>query len=600
MQNTEQSWIKRPGWRKIFISYGVIYLLLLGRELLGRVDDWVYDPFLPVSLSTRFAAAGFGAFCLFMIFRGLVRWFQKINKRRFFATVGCLGTITALLVFISIPNFNRARYQASGKMGLAAGGAKDINAFRNNIENGYLPQPTDITVEGLFYEHVFDTPPGASDKLFSPSWELVSSKEPFLGSQEIWLSAGLHSNLDADSYHRRPLDLVIVLDISGSMSSGFSSYYYDRFAAHHTKSTDDENEPDGTKMEVATRCLAALLDHLNPGDRLGIVLFDNQAYLAKPLRDVTNTDLNAIAGHILDLEPRGGTNMEDGMKMGLEMLRPVADGADAGREHRIIFLTDAQPNTWQEGEETLFGMARAAADQKIHTTFVGVGVDFQTELTEEITKMRGANYFAIHSATEFRKRMDRDFDYLVDPLVFNLSLRLSSRNSRIIKVYGSPEANSATGTLLHVNTLFPSPPEADGVRGGILLVKLECSEEIPDLTLTATWEDRAGVQDQSVSSISQTVSDPGSTATRKGILLARTAELLRAWAGDERGNQTVESRLSRYEQHSLPLRVTGEWPEKFKTFHQHFLEMEQALQSKPLTKLREKVLDPILAAAKKK
>lgn len=42
-------------------------------------------------------------------------------------------------------------------IGLAVGGAKGIENFRKNIENNYLPLPTDITYEGLFYEYFFET-----------------------------------------------------------------------------------------------------------------------------------------------------------------------------------------------------------------------------------------------------------------------------------------------------------------------------------------------------------------------------------------------------------------------------------------------------------
>ena len=51
------------------------------------------------------------------------------------------------------------------------GGAKDINNFRENIKQDYLPLPTDVTYEGLFYDYYFDT--GAAQeckKLFCPSY----------------------------------------------------------------------------------------------------------------------------------------------------------------------------------------------------------------------------------------------------------------------------------------------------------------------------------------------------------------------------------------------------------------------------------------------
>lgn len=43
----------------------------------------------------------------------------------------------------------------------------------------------------------------------------------------------------------------------------------------------------------------------------------------------------------------------------------------------------------------------------------GVGLDFNTELVEGISKVRGANYFSVHSPGEFRRRLTDEFDYAV-------------------------------------------------------------------------------------------------------------------------------------------------------------------------------------------
>lgn len=42
-------------------------------------------------------------------------------------------------------------------IGFSAGGAKDVNNFRENIKCGFMPQKTDITMEGIFYDYYFDT-----------------------------------------------------------------------------------------------------------------------------------------------------------------------------------------------------------------------------------------------------------------------------------------------------------------------------------------------------------------------------------------------------------------------------------------------------------
>src|SRR3989338_3470210 len=107
-------------------------------------------------------------------------------------------------------------------------------------------------------------------------------------------------NVKKSDFKRKKLNLVIVLDISGSMSSSFDRYYYDRFG----KGTPPEEQQDPdigkSKMTVASEAVVALLEHLNPDDRFGMVLFDNVAYLGKPLRGVSNTDMGAVKSHVFE------------------------------------------------------------------------------------------------------------------------------------------------------------------------------------------------------------------------------------------------------------------------------------------------------------
>ena len=273
--------------------------------------------------------------------------------------------------------------------GFSTGGAKDINNFRKNIENNYLPLPTDITYEGLFYDYYFDT--GEKEvctKLFCPSYNYAISKDPFSKEEEYYLSVGLNSGVKESDFKRKKLNLVIVLDISGSMSSAFNSYYYDQFGKSQLIEDADNEDNQKSKMQVAREAVVGLLDHLNPDDRFGMVLFDDVAYLGKPLSLVSDTDMNSIKGHILELQPRGGTYFEAGYKDGTKLFDEYMDTDQSEYENRIIFITDAMPNIGQISEEGLFGLTKENADNKIYTTFIGVGVDFNTELIEYITKIR--------------------------------------------------------------------------------------------------------------------------------------------------------------------------------------------------------------------
>lgn len=486
-------------------------------------------------------------------------------------------------------------------IGFSTGGSKDINNFRENIKNNYLPLYTDVTYEGLFYDYYFDT--GQQDEcleLFCPSYSYAQSDDPISGEQEYYMSVGLNSGIKKSDFQRKKLNLVIVMDISGSMSSSFSRYYYDQ-----TNPEFDIEEENKSKMQVANESVVSLLDHLNPQDTYGMVLFDGSAYLAKPLRLLDTTDLESIKGHILEITPQGSTNMEAGYKLGTQVIEEFLDVDPEEYENRIIFLTDAQPNTGVLSEEGLVGMSQRNADRGIYTTFIGIGVDFNTELIEAMTKIRGANYYSVHSASDFKYRMDEGFDYMVTPLVFDLVLKLNSPGITIDKVYGSPEANLATGEIMRVNTLFPSDSTSEGVKGGIVLLKLTKQQEFAEnVSLEVSYEDRQGQLHQNLKTAALTSSEediyPNSGA-RKGILLTRYANLLKNWIQDQRTaaqqNTTfvepsissesgiiipVERSLSRWERTSIPLKISPEYKNLFVEFRNYFTQEMQALQDQEL------------------
>jgi Ca-activated chloride channel family protein len=479
------------------------------------------------------------------------------------------------------------------QIGLATGGAKDINSFRENVKNDYLPLLTDITYEGLFYGYYFDT--GEQEEcrqLFCPSYSYAVTRDPFSGEAEYYLSVGLNSGIKEGDFHRKKLNLVIVLDISGSMSSPFDSYYYDQFGNRVELEVTGE-DLEKTKIEIAAESVVALLDHLGDDDRLGMVLFNDSAFLAKPLNLVGETDMRAIKDHILEISADGGTRLSAGMEMATELLGEFRGSNQSEYENRIIFLTDAMPNLGETSEEGLLGMTQDNADGNIYTTLIGIGVDFNTELTEIITKIRGANYYSVHSAKQFRERMDEEFEYMVTPLVFNLQLELEADGWKIEKVYGSPEANEATGELMRVNTLFPSKKEAGETKGGLVLLKLKKTAPENSLRLKVSYEDRNGKSDGTEDSIVLDERPPeffDNQGIRKGILLSRYADLLQDWLIDEREHTHLSTpwqprvdseagivvpppivpSLGQWERQSIPLAVSEPYGELFQEFAGYF------------------------------
>ena len=227
-----------------------------------------------------------------------------------------------------------------------------------------------------------------------------------------------------------------------------------------------------------------------------------------------------------------------------------------------------------------------------------VGVDFNTDLIESISKNKGANYYSVHSPTQFIDRMDEGFDYMVTPLVFDLKLRLDGDGWSIRKVYGSPEANEATGELMNVATLFPSRRVEGSTRGGLILLQLTRNPAAAnrDLDLAVSYSDRAGKTFETRTQVQITETTESfydNTGIRKGILLSRYANLMKDWIRAERESYAEErpiapapydevgilippiwpapeAPLGEWERQSTPLFVAKEYQDIFAQFRDYF------------------------------
>ncbi len=490
-------------------------------------------------------------------------------------------------------------------LGFSVGGAKDINNFRDNIENDYLPILTDITVEGIYYDYYFDTGQDEPcEGLFCPSYSYAVSGDPFTGEEIYYLAVGLNSGLKESDFERKKLNLIIVLDISGSMSSPFDEYYYDSYG-NMVEVELSEEDRGRSKMEIAREAIVDLLGHLEEEDRFGMVLFDDQGYLAKPMRLIAATDMESIKEHIMELEPMGGTNMSAGMSLGTELFGEYLNVDKEEYENRIIFLTDAMPNIGETSETGLLGMLSKNSEEGIYTTFIGIGLDFSTELTEYITKTKGANYYSVHSTKEFSERMDEGFEYMVTPLVFGLELVLEAEGYDIEEVYGSPSADEATGEIMNVSTLFPSRTEGGETKGGLVLLRLRKTSEDANIVLRVSYQDRSGevfdVEDEVEFEVRGDGDYYQNDGIRKGILLARYVELMKAWLVDQRsegeylGTNPLVTResgivvfderifeLGRWERQSMPLSVSSNYRELFEDFYDYFEIESEAIGDRTL------------------
>eukprot|EP01083_Nonionella_stella_P023341 64553_1 len=219
--------------------------------------------------------------------------------------------------------------------------------------------------------------------------------------------------------------------------------------------------------------------------------------------------------------------------------------------NRIIFLTDAQPNA-HSGKDSLLDMVKrnSSTDQykghQIHTTFIGVGLDFNTAFIEDIIKVPGGNYYAVHSNAEFIKTMDEEFKFMVTPIVFGFVLTLMAEGNAccIEEAFGSGDDEKAVlenGEVMNVQSMFPSQhDENDEVKGGVVVLKLKNDvdgkkDATYNMQIRSTYKDvdgKAYKLENNVMFASTAQKDEeyyDNLGIRKSLLLVRYVQLLKLW-----------------------------------------------------------------------
>ncbi|CAF3040187.1 unnamed protein product [Rotaria sp. Silwood2] len=498
------------------------------------------------------------------------------------------------------------------RLGFTVGGAKDINNFRMNIQNNYLPVITDVSYEGLFNDYFFATGDQQEDtdrkQLFCPSYSIAVTKNPLkiINEQELheyYMTVGLNSNLNEETYKRNCMNLAICIDISGSMSSPFDRYYYGCRRSNVT--TDEITEYDSrSKMDITIEVISKVVDHLKPNDRISIITFNSEARVIQPMKKLSALNIEQLKHYLSIIHADGGTNMSAGIDCSALVFENVLPEANDDYDNRILFLTDAQPNQGSLDGMSFHSRIESLAKQRIYTTFVGVGVDLNTQLISLITKHRGANYFSVHDSKQFLKLLDKNFDLIMTPLVFNAEMKFQSDLFDIEHVYGSPECDQLKqGECIKINTLFPSRTDSnEQTRGGVVLLKLKTKQPITNTLNTAgrfsvTYEDRLGTRYEEKQSIDINIKNEinyANSGIRKAILLMNYVTLLKHWINHDREHKYNEKKtflnlketnidqLSPWERKSTELIVSKQYQEQLDAFLIYFKSEMESIQDKDL------------------
>jgi Ca-activated chloride channel family protein len=231
---------------------------------------------------------------------------------------------------------------------------------------------------------------------------------------------------------RRPLDICLVLDRSGSMG--------------------------GEKLAAARSAAAQLVRRLAPSDVASVVAFDQEvSVIAEPATGGQQADL---AQRIERIASGGSTNLSGGWLRGREF---VARGLGTPGVHRIMLLTDGQANVGIQDPDTLVGMCTQARAQGISTTTIGFGADYDEHLLRAMAEAGGGNTFYIESADQASAIFNDELEGLFGLSAQNLTVSVAPAPSVTLAAvhHDYPRTSDANGVArLDLGDLYAREPRA--------------------------------------------------------------------------------------------------------------------------------------------
>ena len=353
------------------------------------------------------------------------------------------------------------------EMGVTPGGAQDVAFARQRIEAGEVPHPNTFTPEGLFSEHDLPAPEGRG---CAQMLCVIGATAPteLIAQPEVRTLAQLAfaTNVDGRTWHREPLNLVAVVDKSGSMS--------------------------GTPLETVKASLHKVASQLQPGDQLAVVLYGDQVHLVLP--PTSAAALDKVHAGIDAIQSAGSTNLEAGLKLGYSV-------AFESSKHftgttRVMLFTDERPNVGTTDAGSFMDLAREGSKHGIGLTTIGVGDQFGAELATKISSVRGGNLFFFPDIGTMEAKFTDDFDTMVSELAYDLELVVEpAKGQRIVGLYGIPgdavERTERGGLRLGIETVFLSRN-----HGGIFLAFAPEEGALPEAgpvgTAHLTYETKGG------------------------------------------------------------------------------------------------------------
>jgi uncharacterized protein YegL len=292
-----------------------------------------------------------------------------------------------------------------------------------------------------------------------------------------------------------PLNIVLVLDVSGSMNGALKYDIGQEYPGEEM-----------SRLALARKAILMLYDKLKGDDVFTLVTFHTSAQTIIESSFVKDLDRKNVERLVYGQFESGGTTVAAGFEEAQKNITRFRKHNELkDYEHRIVMLTDVGDNS-VAGEEKLI---QDITEAGVSTTIIGVSTDFQSSTCERLIKIKGFNYLCAVENQDLQTYLVDQFDYTFFPCLQDVLITIDSQSISDIEVFGSVDGDvkypvhGNTFTVTKMKSGFPSALTLNKqgrleMKGGLILVKFKpkALEGLPKISLKidVAYQDLRGKQ----------------------------------------------------------------------------------------------------------
>ncbi len=291
---------------------------------------------------------------------------------------------------------------------LAQAGVSSAAASRTRYlsELGVIPASREVAVEEIinYHRHQIGRPKSGEAVALDVRW---GNDRAFGSGGEAILQVGFTTAQANDRRELRPANLALVIDKSGSMA-------------------------DADKMSRVRSALLALVSQLRDTDTISIVVFDSDAQVLLPARNLG--DRRIVRQAIHEIMPGGATNIHAGLMLGYQEARR---NFRKDATNRVILLTDGIANRGETAPEKIAQDSLRFNDEGIDLSTIGVGLDLNKDLLRQLAKSGRGLFHFVEDAQDIEKVFISEVQSLVAPVANEPNVEINfDQDLELMQIYG--------------------------------------------------------------------------------------------------------------------------------------------------------------------